>query len=78
MGTQRKKKETNTSHVLCCDETSIILEVIMPQFTLSLCNCGGSASQVIFLINVCMSQTGAGNVDDESFHYRSGKSPPRK
>lgn len=71
--TMGKKKETNSSRVLCCDETSIVLEVIMPQFTLSLCNCGGSASQVIFLINVCMSQAGAGNVDGESFHYRSSK-----
>ena len=35
-GHNEKKKETNTSCVLCCDETSIILEVIMPQFTLSL------------------------------------------
>lgn len=33
---------------------------------------------MIFLINVYMSQAGAGNVDDESFHYRSGKSPPQK
>lgn len=72
-GHNGKKKETNSSRVLCCDETSIVLEVIMPQFTLSLCNCGGSASQVIFLINVCMSQAGAGNVDGESFHYRSSK-----
>lgn len=72
-GHNGKKKETNSSHVLCCDETSIaVLEVIMPQFTESVqlwrkCIPGDLSYQ-------CLHESGwSWKCWWWSFHYRSSK-----